>query len=198
MIKYKLLKTSLTGTVYPQQVETQSFTHDDLEELLRKRLGSIAPAVLNEAVQIISEKLACGNTVSIDGLGTFSIRLGMDKRNVTEYEDVRTQDIRISGVRFNAGKELREALGGVEIHVQHGAKVKREMTTDQRWVMIYDYMLQETDRSGFATMSSTIYQTITGCTAYTARKELEQFVAQGKLRAIPARRVKLYVLSTNL
>lgn len=198
MIRYKLLKTDLTGTIYPQQVETQSFSQDDMNEALKKRFGSIAPAVLSEAVRILSEKLADGNTVTIDGLGSFSVRLGMSKGNITEFEDVRTQDIRINGVRFNACKELRRCLGKVDIHVQQGEKLRREITTEQRWVMLYEHMLQDFNRAGYATTNSTSYRMLTGCTSYTARKELEQFVTEGKLQTIPARRIKLYTLNVEL
>lgn len=198
MIRYKLLKAQLTGTVYPQQVETQSFTQEDMNEALKKHFGNIAPAILSETVRIINEKLADGNTVAIDGLGTFSLRLGMKNENITEFEDVRTQDIRINGVRFNASKELRHSLGNVEIHVQQGSSVRRKITTDQRWVMLYDNMLQEFDRVGYATTNATSYRMLTGCTAYTARQELERYVEEGKLQRIPARRVKLYTLSQEL
>lgn len=198
MIRYKLLKAQLTGTIYPQQVETVAFTQDDMDEALKNRFGSIAPAVLGEVVRIINRELADGNTVSIDGLGTFSVRLGMKNDNVTEFEDVRTQDIRINGVRFNASKELRDNLGSVDIHVQKGSAIRREITTEQRWVMLYDHMLQDFNRNGYATTNATSYRMLTGCTAYTARQELGKFVEEGKLQRIPARRVKLYTLSQEL
>lgn len=198
MIKYKLLKAQLTGTIYPQQVETVSFTHNNMNEALKKRFGSIAPAVLSEAVRILNEELADGKTVSIDGLGTFSVRLGIKNDNIKEYEDVRTQDIRINGVRFNACKKLRMNLGDVDIHVQKGSASRREITTEQRWVMLYDHMLQEYNRTGYATTNATSYKILTGCTGYTARKELEQFMEEGKLQSIPARRIKLYTLSQEL
>lgn len=198
MIRYKLLKAHLTGSIYPQQVESQTFTQKNMEEALKKRFGSIAPAVLNEAVRIINDELADGKSITIDGLGTFSLRLGMKDENITEFEDVRTQDIRINGVRFNACKELRRNLGDVDIHVQKGSAVRREITTEQRWVMLYDHMLQELNRVGYVTTNATSYKMLTGCTAYTARKELEQFEEEEKLRRIPARRVKLYTLSPEL
>lgn len=198
MIRYKLIKAQLTGTIYPQQVDTQSFTQESMNEALKRRFGSIAPAVLSEAVQIISEKLADGNTVAIDGLGTFSVRLGMRNDNVTEFENVRTQDIRINGVRFNACKELRRNLENIDIHVQKGASVRRKVTTEQRWVMLYDHMLQDFNRTGYATTNATSYMQLTGCTGYTARKELEQFVTEGRLQRIPARRVNLYTFSHEL
>lgn len=198
MIKYKLLKAQLTGTIYPQQVETVSFTHNNMNEALKKRFGSIAPAVLSEAVRILNEELADGKTVSIDGLGTFSVRLGIKNDNIKEYEDVRTQDIRINGVRFNACKKLRMNLGDVDIHVQKGSGIRRDVTIEQRWVMLYDHMLQEFNRTGYATTNATSYKMLTGCTGYTARKELEQFMAEGKLQSIPARRIKLYTLSQEL
>lgn len=198
MIRYKLLKAQLTGTVYPQQVESQSFTQKDMDEALKKRFGSIAPAVLSETVRIINDELATGKTIAIDGLGTFSVRLGMKDENIREFEDVRTQDICINGVRFNACKELRHNLGDVDIHVQKGSAIRREITTEQRWLMLYDNMLQEFNRMGYTTTNATSYKTITGCTDYTARKELEQFEAENKLRRIPAQRVKLYTLCREL
>lgn len=198
MIRYKLIKAQLTGTIYPQQTESQSFTQKDMNEALKKRFGSIAPAVLSEAVRIVNEKLADGKTVVIDELGTFSVRLGMSNDNIKDFEDVRTQDIRINGVRFNACKELRRNLGDVDIHVQKGSAVRREMTTEQRWVMLYNHMIQEFNRMGSVTTNATSYKVLTGCTAYTARKELEQFEAEGKLRRIPARRVKLYTFSMEI
>ena len=198
MIRYKLLRAQLTGTIYPQQVESQPFTQKDMEEALKKRFGSIAPAVLSEAVRIIHDELADGKTVAIDGLGTFSLRLGMKDENITEFEDARSQDIRINGVRFNACKELRQSLEYVDIHVQKGSAIRRERTIDQRWAMLYDHLVQEFNRMGYATTNATSYKMLTGCTAYTARKELEQFEAEGKLRRIPARRVKLYTLSLEL
>ena len=198
MIRYKLLKSQLTGTVYPQPVETVSFTQKDMERALEKRFGAVAPAVLNEAVRIICDKLAEGSNVAIDGLGTFSIRLGMRDEHAAAFEDVHTHDIRVSGVRFNAGKELRRKLEGTGIHLQKGAAVRREITAEQRWVMLYDHMLQELDRVGYATINASSYSLLTGCTGYTARRELEQLVADGKLRSIPARRVKLYTLSQEL
>ena len=198
MIRYKLLKAQLTGTIYPQQVESQSFTQKDMDEALKNRFGSIAPAVLSEAVRIVNDQLADGKTVAIDGLGTFSIRLGMKDENVTEFEDVRTQDIRINGVRFNACKQLRLNLGDVDIHVQKGSGIRRDVTIEQRWVMLYDHMLQEFNRTGYATTNATSYKMLTGCTGYTARKELEQFMAEGKLQSIPARRIKLYTFSQEL
>lgn len=39
MIKYKLLKTKLTGDVYAQQVESHPFTSKDLREKLKKEYG---------------------------------------------------------------------------------------------------------------------------------------------------------------
>ena len=198
MIRYKLIKAQLTDTIYPQQVESQPFTQEDMNKALKERFGSIAPAILSEVVRIINDELAEGKTVAIEGLGTFSIRLGMKDENVTEYEDVSTQDIRINGVRFNACKELRRNLGDVDIHVQKGSAVRREITTEQRWVMLYENMIQDFNRTGYATTNATVYRMLTGCTDYTARKELEQFAAEGKLQRIPARRVKLYALSQEL
>ncbi|MCM1108309.1 MAG: hypothetical protein NC388_04525 [Clostridium sp.] len=202
MIEYKLLKSEMTGDVYPQQVVHHTFTTDDLYDRLVKRFGSVAVAVLGDAVELIARNLAEGGTVTLDGLGTFSLRLGMGKSGMKDFDDVRSQDIMVSGVRFNACRGLRERVAAQERHLQRGDKVRHGITAVDRWVMIYAYVCDlHACRSvpvDEITLTSRTYQSVTGCTAYTARKELEQLCREGKLRAIPAGCYKVYALSREL
>lgn len=201
MIHYKLLKSKLTGNVFPQQVMSQLFDTKLLKEKLAERYGSIAAAVLDEAVKLIGESLAEGRTVSIDDLGTFSLRLGMSKAGVKYFEDVRTQDIRLNGVRFNAAKSLRQRVARQEIHLQRGDKVRRTITAADRWTVLYSHILEEFVRLGTpvseVTVSVSSYRFMTGCTDYTSRKELAQYCKEGKLRELTARHHKIYVLSAE-
>lgn len=197
MINYKLLKAKLTDNVYPQQVDSRSFTTKDMQEKLKKRCGNLGPAVLAEAIQIISEQLAEGNTVSIDGLGTFSLRLGMKKANVKDFEDVRTQDLHIAGVRFKASAQLKRYVNKVEIHHQKGDAVRRKITIEERWVMLRERLLQQFEMNGNATVTPSSYRSLTGCTDYTARLELKQFEAEGLLSRLSIGRAKVYSLSPD-
>lgn len=197
MIKYKLLKTKLTGNIFPQQVESQPFSLDNLKEKVRERYGALSAAVIDETFQVIAEQLANGNTVSIDNFGTFSLRLGMAKSDVKEYSDIRSQDIRINGVRFNAARLLRDGIGCQEIHLQQGDKVRRSITIEDRWHLLHDYLLEQQRHS--PTLSSSIpvtvstYRSLTGCTDYTARKELALFAKECRLREMRIGKTKCYI-----
>ena len=87
MIYIKFLKSQLTGNIYPQQVNPRPFTAGDLADKLRERYGSIAPSVIDDAFRIISDRLAEGYIVSLDRLGTFSLRLGIDKPEAKDFDD---------------------------------------------------------------------------------------------------------------
>lgn len=199
MIRYKLLKAKLTGDVFPQQVETQPFSLKDLKEKLRKHYGAISAAVLDDAFSIIAQELGEGKTVSLDEFGSFSIRLGMSKKCVKNYEDVHTHDIKIKGVRFIPSKMLRRELNKQKIQLQQGEKQRRKITTDDRWAVLYNYVLERINNDFLpreeVVVTTSIYRHLTACTDYTARKELELFEKDGKLRRLHSGRVLLYVLA---
>lgn len=199
MIRYKLMKTSLTGDVYPIQVDSQPFTSEDLKERLSRHYGPVSSAVLDDALRIIGRELGEGRSVTLDGFGSFSLRLGIGRDNVKDFDEVRTQDIRIKGIRFKAAKELRGELGDVEIHQVKGEKQRRSITTDDRWVALYDYVQKQAHAKGvrpadvFVTVAA--YKYLTGATDYCSRKELAIFEKEGKLRRVAATKSCLYVLS---
>ena len=199
MIKYELLKTTLTGDVYAQQVESHPFTSKDLREKLKKEYGSIAIAVLDDTFSIITEELGEGKTVSLDEFGSFSIRLGITKKAVKDFKEVNTQDIKIKGIRFKPSKVLKRKLYSQEIHLQKGDTKRRKNTTDDRWVALYNYILEQMNTYGKPrediVITTKLYRLLTNCTDYAARKELAQFCQKGYLRKINAPKSLLYTLS---
>lgn len=199
MIQYKLLKSKLTGYVYAQQVETQPFTSKHLKEKLKKYHGSIAAAVLDYAFNIIAEELGEGKTISLDEFGSFSIRLGITKKAVKNFEDVHTQDIKIKGIRFKPSKVLKRELDSQEIHLQKGDTKRRKKTTDDRWVALYNYILEQMNTYGIPrediVITTKLYRLLTSCTDYAARKELAQFCHEGSLHRIPTGKTLLYTLA---
>ena len=198
MIRYKLLKTKLTGNVFPQQVESHPFSLENLKEKVKKRYGALSAAVIDETFQVMAEQLADGNTVSIDNFGTFSLRLGMAKSDVKDFSDIRSQDIRVNGIRFKAAKQLRNGIERQEIHLQRGDKVRRNVTTEDRWHLLHDYILKQQRNAHTHQTSNPItvstYRNLTGCTDYTARKELAHFAEEGRLREMSVGRVKCYTV----
>lgn len=197
MIYIKFLKSQLTGNIYPQQVNTRPFTTDDLADKLRERYGSIAPIVIDDAFRIISDRLAEGYIVSLDRLGTFSLRLGIDKPEAKDFDDVRTQDVKFKGVRFNAAKRVRRNVERQSIH-QVKDPGSRVSTTTTRWRVFLAQMLKDSDnlQKPLAQLPVTIslYRMYTGATDYTARKDLASLCDKGLLSDISTAHTKMYLM----
>lgn len=197
MIYIKFLKSQLTGNIYPQQVNTRPFTTDDLADKLRERYGSIAPIVIDDAFRIISDRLAEGYIVSLDRLGTFSLRLGIDKPEAKDFDDVRTQDVKFKGVRFNAAKRVRRNVERQSIH-QVKYPASRVSTTTTRWRVFLEQMLKDRDnlKKPLAQLPVTIslYRMYTGATDYTARKDLASLCDKGLLNDISTAHTKMYLI----
>jgi predicted histone-like DNA-binding protein len=61
----------------------------------------------------IATQLSNNNRVHIDGLGYFSLRMRLDKKkNVTDSQDIRASDIKISGISFQPEKSFIEQCAG--------------------------------------------------------------------------------------
>ena len=197
MIYIKFLKSQLTGNIYPQQVNTRPFTTDNLADKLRERYGSIAPIVIDDAFRIISDRLAEGYIVSLDRLGTFSLRLGIDKPEAKDFDDVRTQDVKFKGVRFNVAKRVRRNVERQSIH-QVKDPVSRVSTTTTRWRVFLAQMLKDSDnlQKSLAQLPVTVslYRMYTGATDYTARKDLTSLCAKGLLTDISTAHTKMYLI----
>ena len=197
MIYIKFLKSQLTGNIYPQQVDTRPFTTGDLADKLRERYGSIAPIVIDDAFRIISDRLAEGYIVSLDRLGTFSLRLGIDKPEAKDFDDVRTQDVKFKGVRFNVAKRVRRNVERQSIH-QVKDPSRRVSTTTTRWRVFLAQMLKDSDnlQKPLAQLPVTIslYRMYTGATDYTARKDLTTLCAKGLLSDISTAHTKMYLI----
>ena len=197
MIYIKFLKSQLTGNIYPQQVNTRPFTTDDLADKLRERYGSIAPIVIDDAFRIISDRLAEGYIVSLDRLGTFSLRLGIDKPEAKDFDDVRTQDVKFKGVRFNVAKRVRRNVERQSIHQvkDHGSRVS---TTTTRWRVFLAQILKDSDNLNKPVsqipVTISLYRMYTGATDYTARKDLTSLCAKGFLNDISTAHTKMYLI----
>ena len=197
MIYIKFLKSQLTGNIYPQQVNTRPFTAGDLADKLRERYGSIAPSVIDDAFRIISDRLAEGYIVSLDRLGTFSLRLGIDKPEAKDFDDVRTPDVKFKGVRFNVAKRVRRNVERQSIHQvkDHGSRVS---TTTTRWRMFLAQILKDSDNLNKPVsqipVTISLYRMYTGATDYTARKDLTSLCAKGLLNDISTAHTKMYLI----
>ena len=198
MITYKLNKAALNGNVYPVQVNINTVDMEKLKREIAQSLGPSGAATLEEVIRLIGLHLSEGDTVTLDGLGTFSLRLGITKNGLTEYEDVRSQDIVVKGIRFMASKQLKQKAQRQQIHLLKGEKQMRLVTLDQRFSLLLKYLRSESMRTSQPIeqqyITTKTYRLITGCTDYKARTELEELAVQGKLIKQSIGRTAVYQL----
>lgn len=198
MITYKLKKSEINGIVIPLQVNINTVDMEKLKREIAQSLGPSGAATLEEVIRLIGLHLSEGDTVTLDGLGTFSLRLGITKNGLTEYEDVRSQDIVVKGIRFMASKQLKQKAQRQQIHLLKGEKQMRLVTLDQRFSLLLKYLRSESMRTSQPIeqqyITTKTYRLITGCTDYKARTELEELAAQGKLIKQSIGRTAVYQL----
>ncbi len=198
MIYVKFLKSQLTGNIYPQQVNSQPFTTKTLAEKLRQRYGSVAPCVVDDAISLIGEHLAEGDTVTLDRLGTFTLRLGVNKKT----DDVRTQDVVVRGIRFNAARTLRRKVARQSIHRLKAAEHCSSTTTTIRWRVFLAQMFKDSDNLSKPVtqlpVTVSLYRMYTGATNYTARKDLTRLCADGLLTDISTAHATMYLVSGDI
>ncbi len=195
MIRFKLQKSQLTGNVFPVQVDSRPYDLDDLKEAICKRYGSIGAAVVDETLQCIVRELMDGRSVSLKNFGSFSLRLGMSKDNVKDIKSVRSQDVGVKAVRFRMSSKLKS-----DVMQQHVHQVKESSAAladvEEHWQMLREFLMRECEERQISMADLTVtvgcYRSITGCTDYKARKELQQFEEEGKLVRIDTRQVMLY------
>jgi len=69
-------------------------------------------AVLESLLSIISEELSRGNVVELGDFGNFWLKSNAD--GVANAEEVHTKQIKTLLPRFNAGKEFKKVLEGIQ------------------------------------------------------------------------------------
>lgn len=117
-IKYRMTKrpdnlsTSSGKGLYPRIIRNQNMD----SSALAKRLSKGSPLLKGEMLGCIEqiktqliEELLNGNSVSIDGLGTFSLSAEAN-RSVDKPEEIRAASIHVKSVNFRAAPELMSRM----------------------------------------------------------------------------------------
>lgn len=199
MIRFKFIKSELTGTPFPRQDGSVSFTTDDLKNEVAKRHGPSAASIIDDALRILCEQIGSGKCVTLNEIGTFSIRLGI-KAESAGKENPDTKDVQIKGVRLNASKSIMDRLGKCHLHHDKVTEVMSHKSLDDRWLLLYDHILQESERVGHSLVPITIktYMAVCGATYYKAKQELKQLEEKGKLQRLPGKHVQQYIINPSL
>ncbi|MBP8760748.1 MAG: HU family DNA-binding protein [Parabacteroides sp.] len=117
-IKYRMTKrpdnlsTSSGKGLYPRIIRNQNMDSSALAKRLSKGSPLLKGEMLGCIEQIKSqliEELLNGNSVSIDGLGTFSLSAEAN-RSVDRPEEIRAASIHVKSVNFRAAPELMSRM----------------------------------------------------------------------------------------
>ncbi|MCE5225532.1 MAG: HU family DNA-binding protein [Porphyromonadaceae bacterium] len=117
-IKYRMTKrpdnlsTSSGKGLYPRIIRNQNMDSSALAKRLSKGSPLLKGEMLGCIEQIKSqliEELLNGNSVSIDGLGTFSLSAEAN-RSVDKPEEIRAASIHVKSVNFRAAPELMSRM----------------------------------------------------------------------------------------
>lgn len=157
-------------------------------EQLFKRMGmdgsGLSEEAMRAAVRIIRETLihylSLGHTVTIDGLGSFRLSLGLKEGKVMEPTDDEAdetkrnaQSVEVKKVLFRVDRGLLQDLNmNVSLERRETKRLKTPGTTkEERLQMALDYL----DRHAFFRVAD--YAELTGLSVSASRRELNVLVA---------------------
>ena len=104
-VKYSVTTVSYGNvnldTLAEQMADASTFTYGDVK------------GMIENLTLLISEALKEGNTVTIDGLGTFSVT-AQPNRDVEEPSKIRVESIKLKGIGFKPSPKLKDRLSDIE------------------------------------------------------------------------------------
>lgn len=134
---------------------------------------SDALAVLSALGQTIAQEISSGRRVKIEGLGTFTPSLLLDK-SVTDGRYLHNTHLSVDRINFRAEKQLlyQCSAGGF---VQEKNAETIDTTTDENWAKLSNYL----NANQF--INQTEYKDLTRQNFYQIKAELTQWLSEGKL-----------------
>ena len=104
-VKYSVTTVSYgnvnLNTLAEQMADASTFTYGDVK------------GMIENLTLLMSEALKEGNTVTIDGLGTFSVT-AQPNRDVEEPSKIRAESIKLKGIGFKPSPKLKDRLSDIE------------------------------------------------------------------------------------
>jgi predicted histone-like DNA-binding protein len=147
--------------------------------LHRRCNGSAAAtkAVIDDFFQEVKEQLAAGNTVKLDGIGTFSLSLSDRKREARRDEDgnalsrPNAVSIYVSGINFNPDKSFLKEVDSMAEPERVGTTLQQKSpySTNERLLKLKKYLEQ------YGYIKVAVYAVLVGLGRSKATKELNDF-----------------------
>ncbi|MBP3227450.1 MAG: HU family DNA-binding protein [Bacteroidaceae bacterium] len=194
-IHYALYETSGIAAgekkLTPRPITTGRRTTD----ALARRIESATTAtrgdirlVLAALTDYMADALLDGESVQLDGLGTFSVSVGGEVRNDKNGRPM-LHDACVRGVLFRPCRELMHRLSHASFTSRHTSAHRSALLDDTQVRRIVIETLTGRERVSFDELRATL-----GLTVSTARRRLAALVADGTILAVGTRAMSFYRL----
>lgn len=160
-------------------------TQQLFDEYLRPSQASDLRMLLPRLFEAMKEEMRCGNTVHLDGLGTFYPTLAGDvtlKKKGARGEPFEVKKLRIDGIAFRPEKRLKEDLQE-NINFRYDPQIKGQYVPEE----YYEPLFTGFFRSPNNLLSRADVKHILGIEDYPAKRLLQKLVADGCLIPVGGR-----------
>ena len=177
-----LNSTGRTQAYYKMQT-SRKIGHDEFVDKCTHSGSGMSRAIMDAVLTVVADELprllAAGYSVQIDGIGTFSAKLGMkkNKKQDTFEKDGQkhnAQSIAVSGIGFRADKDLVTKTDR-DCDLERGGESRlrvSQYSQEERMALAKEYV----DKNAFLRVSD--YASLAGLSQTKASIELRQFCLQ--------------------
>lgn len=164
-----------------------------IKELMKHAKGrsTFTEADISGAMKLIAdlvtESLLDGYNVELEGIGYLSVSL--QSRSVLDAKELRSESVHFKNVNFRCSSQLKHALKTMPLTRYKEEKLPIYDAEEKEYRLMW-YL----DRNPFITVRT--YRGLNPCSRYIACKELDQFVAEGKLVPSGSHHIGIYTRPT--
>lgn len=161
-----------------------------IKELMKNAKGrsTFTEADINGAMKLIAdlvaESLRDGYHVELEGIGFLSVSL--QSRPVMDAKELRSESVHFKNVNFRCSSELKRTLKVMPL-ARYKEEKRPVYEPEEKEYRLMWYL----DRHPFITVRT--YCALNSCSKYIAYKELDQFIAEGKLQHDGSRHIGIYI-----
>lgn len=138
--------------------------------------------------EIFKHHLERGHTVELEGIGTFNISISCPK-NIEDPSKINAAHIRFKKINFKSSAKLNNELRGMTFSHSSEDRKKKVYTEAERQKRILNYLKTEKG------IQSSLCMSLNSCSRYTALKDLESLIQDGKVKRHGKKASSIYILA---
>lgn len=166
---------------YPVVANAGKFTPEQLYETVQNRCTVTSTdivAVMDALVNVVAEKLSCGTSVEIPGLGYFSPMISCHRKIADRNDKKVTRDLYVRNITFRPKVGLRKKM--------HDVRFKRSTQVPYVFCVLTDSEILQRVRDFFNSenvrfLDRAVFQSLTGYSRSTAQRTLNRLTKDGLL-----------------